>query len=178
MEFGPDACTRTPGQQAYGFAAVAESQHEQPRPAILATLRIAHHRTTAVIDLRFFSHGGEDDARRFWKPAAPKLAHKALHGLIAACKTVIGHQVLPDRLAIAATGEVLLDQLRGAFHRHLPMAGAGSLGAPCFSEKEPTKSGVTMAGFAPESGVTRMAGFAGARRPHPGRHTTTPADFR
>ena len=23
-----------------------------------------------------------------------------------------------------------------------------------------------------------MAGFAGARRPHPGRHTTTPADFR
>src|SRR6202035_4320138 len=27
-------------------------------------------------------------------------------------------------------------------------------------------------------GVTCMAGFAGARRPHPGRHTTTPADFR
>jgi hypothetical protein len=26
--------------------------------------------------------------------------------------------------------------------------------------------------------VTPMAGFAGARRPHPGRHTTTPADFR
>jgi|SRR5580704_4273865 hypothetical protein len=38
--------------------------------------------------------------------------------------------------------------------------------APCFSEKGAIKSGVT------------VAGFAGARRPHPGRHTTTPADFR
>src|ERR1700739_4523329 len=56
--------------------------------------------------------------------------------------------------------------------------GEGSLAAPCFSEKGATKSGVTMAGFASESGVTRMAGFAGARSPHPGRHTTTPADFR
>jgi hypothetical protein len=34
-------------------------------------------------------------------------------------------------------------------------------------------------GFASEgSVVTPMAGFARARRPHPGRHTTTPADFR
>jgi hypothetical protein len=45
--------------------------------------------------------------------------------------------------------------------------GEGALGAPCFSEKGAIKSG-----------VTRMAGFAGARRLHPGRHTTTPADFR
>ncbi len=45
-------------------------------------------------------------------------------------------------------------------------------------EKGAKKSGVTMAGFAPESGVTCMAGFAGARRPHPGRHTATPAAFR
>src|SRR5262249_1809317 len=36
----------------------------------------------------------------------------------------------------------------------------------------------SMAGFDPESGVACMAGFAGARRPHPGRHTTTPAVFR
>jgi len=58
------------------------------------------------------------------------------------------------------------------------VGGEGALGAPCFSEKGAIKSGVTVAGFASESGVTRMAGFAGARRPHPGRHTTTPADFR
>ena len=37
---------------------------------------------------------------------------------------------------------------------------------PCFCEKGAIKSGVT------------MAGFAGVRRPHPGRHTTTPAVFR
>jgi hypothetical protein len=55
--------------------------------------------------------------------------------------------------------------------------GEGALGAPCFSEKGAIKSGVTVAGFASESGVTCMTGFAGARRPHPGRHTTTPADF-
>ena len=48
---------------------------------------------------------------RFWKPGAPKLAHEALHRLIVACKTMVGHQVLPDSLAIASTGEVLLDQL-------------------------------------------------------------------
>jgi hypothetical protein len=51
--------------------------------------------------------------------------------------------------------------------------------APCFCEKGAIKSGVTcMAGFAPESGVTCVAGFAGVRRPHPGRHTATPAAFR
>jgi hypothetical protein len=56
--------------------------------------------------------------------------------------------------------------------------GEGSLGASRFCEKGLIESGVTMAGFGPESGVTCMAGFAGARRPHPGRHTTTPAVFR
>src|SRR5215468_6164497 len=35
-----------------------------------------------------------------------------------------------------------------------------------------------MAGFESGSVVTPMAGFAGARRPHPGRHTTTPAVLR
>src|SRR5215469_2282236 len=35
-----------------------------------------------------------------------------------------------------------------------------------------------MAGFDSGSGVGCMAGFAGARRPHPGRHTTTPAVLR
>src|SRR5260370_27992931 len=79
MEFGPHARTRTPRQQAPGFAAVAESHHEQSRAAILATLRVAHHRTTAVVDLRLFSWGGENDAGRFWKPGPSKLANEALY---------------------------------------------------------------------------------------------------
>src|SRR5712664_4324008 len=111
MEFGPDAHTRTPYQQAYGLAAVAQRHHEQSRPAILAALRVAHHRTTAVVDLRLFSRGGENNARRFWTLWSSKRAHEALHRLIAARKTVVGHQVLPDRLAIPSTGEALLDQL-------------------------------------------------------------------
>src|SRR5229473_3228861 len=111
MQLGPDARTRTPRQQAHRFAAVAERQHEQSRAAIFAALRVAHHRTTAVVDLRLFSCGGENDACRFWKLGAAKLANKALHRRIAARKTVVGHQVLPDGLAIASTGEALLDQL-------------------------------------------------------------------
>ena len=63
MEFGPDARTRTPRQQANAFAAVAQGQHEQPGPSILAGLRIADQRAAAVIDLSFFPWLGEDDPR-------------------------------------------------------------------------------------------------------------------
>jgi hypothetical protein len=110
MEFGPGVCTRTPHQQADGFSAVAESQYEQPRPAIFATLRVTHHRPTAVIDLGFFSCCGEDDARRFWPLRSSKLANKTLHGLIAARKAVVGDQVLPDGHGIPAPRQSLLDQ--------------------------------------------------------------------
>src|SRR5713226_3530675 len=111
MQFSPDACTRSPRQQADGLPAVAERQHEQPRPTILATLRFAHHRTTAVVDLSFFSGCREDNARCFWTLWSAKRAHEALHRLIAARETVVGHQVLPDRLAIPPTGQALLDPL-------------------------------------------------------------------
>src|SRR5271155_581571 len=111
MQFGPDTCTRTPHQQAYGFAAVAERQYEQSRAAILAALRVAHHRTTAVVDLRLFSWGGENDAGRFWKLGASKLANEALHRLVASSKALIGDQILPDGHGIPATTESLLDQI-------------------------------------------------------------------
>src|SRR2546423_850967 len=115
MQFGPDARTRTPRQQAYGFAAVAENQHEQPCPAILAALRVSHHRTTAVVDLRLFSRCGEDNARCFRTLRSAKLPNKALHRLIAARKAMVRHQVLPDGLAIASTGEALFDQFAVLF---------------------------------------------------------------
>src|SRR5215469_3233767 len=102
MEFGPGAYTRSPGQQANRFATVAERQDEQPCPAILAALRIAHHRTTAVVDLGFFSRSGEDDACWFRTLRSAQLTHEALHRLIAPGKAVVRDQVLPDRLAIAS----------------------------------------------------------------------------
>src|SRR5215471_16004782 len=111
MQFGPGAYTRSPGQQAHGFAAVAKRQNEQPRPAILAALRIAHHRTTAVVDLPFFSRSRENDARWLRTLWSAQLAHEALHRLIATSKTVVRDQVLPDGHSIPATTQSLLDQL-------------------------------------------------------------------
>src|SRR5215470_17524146 len=104
MQFGPGAYTRSPSQQAHRLAAVAERQNEQPRPAILAALRIAHHRTTAVVDLRFFSRSREDDARWFRPLWSAQLLHEALHRLVAAGKALLRHQVLPDGLAVATAG--------------------------------------------------------------------------
>src|SRR5262252_2345099 len=104
MQFGPGAYTRSPGQQANRFAAIAERQNEQPRPAVLAALRIAHHRATAIIDLPFFSRSREDDARWFRPLWSAQLLHKALHRLIATGKPVLRHQVLPDGLAVATAG--------------------------------------------------------------------------
>src|SRR5262245_60057842 len=101
MQFGPGAGARSPGQQANRFATVAERKNEQPCPAILTTLRIAHHRTAAVVDLRFFSRSGEDDPRWFRPLWSAQLANIALHRLIAPGKAVVRDQVLPDRLAIA-----------------------------------------------------------------------------
>src|SRR6516225_2045770 len=89
MQFGPGAHTRSPGQQANRFAAVAECQNEQPRPAILAALRIAHHRTAAVVDLPFFSWSRDDDARWFRPLRSAQPANIALHRLIASGKAVV-----------------------------------------------------------------------------------------
>src|SRR5215472_16245973 len=110
MQLGPGARTRSPRQQAYGLAAITERQNKQPCPAILAGLRIAYHRTTAVIDLRLFSWCGEDDACCFRTLRSVKLPDKALHRLIAAGKAVVRHQVLPDGFAIAPSGQTLFDQ--------------------------------------------------------------------
>src|SRR5258708_26061649 len=102
VQFRPSAYTRPPGEQAHAFAAIAERQHEQPRPAMLSALRITHHRTAAVVDLRFFSRCREDDACWFRTLCSAQLVNKALHRLIAAGKPVLRDQVLPNRLAIAA----------------------------------------------------------------------------
>ena len=89
---------------------------------------------------------------------------------------MIGNQVLPDGLGIPATTESLLDQLAVRFAD----TGRGPRGTCCapFFEKGAIKSGSPWPVLHPSRWSPRMAGFAGARRPHPGRHTTTPADFR
>ena len=61
VELGPDPRAGAEGQQAYGLAAIAERHHEQPRASVLAALRVANHRTLAIINLRFLPRGGDDD---------------------------------------------------------------------------------------------------------------------
>src|SRR2546427_1796920 len=111
MEFSPDTRTRTPYQQASGFSAVAERQHEQSRAAVLPALRVANHGATAVIDLSFLSRRGENDPHGLWRLRSAKLANKTLHGLVAMGKAVIGNQVLPDGHGIPVTTQSMLDQL-------------------------------------------------------------------
>ena len=90
VQFGPDARTGTEDQQANGFAAVAQRHHEQPRAPVLAALRVAHHRTGAVIDLGFFAGCGDDHARAGFRPlGAAQFAHEALDALIAAGEAVL-----------------------------------------------------------------------------------------
>jgi hypothetical protein len=60
MELGPDARAGAEHQQPYRLATIAQREHEQTGASILTAFRFAHHRPAAVIDLAFFSWGGED----------------------------------------------------------------------------------------------------------------------
>ncbi len=53
VQFGPDLRTRPPHEEADRFTRVAERQHEEARPPVLAGLGMAHHRPLAVVDLGF-----------------------------------------------------------------------------------------------------------------------------
>src|SRR6266850_7316474 len=53
VQLRPDPRAGLERQQSDRLAAVPEPQHEEPRAAVLARLRIAHHRALAVIDLGF-----------------------------------------------------------------------------------------------------------------------------
>ena len=78
VQLGPDARAGAEHQQANGFPAVAQRQHEQPRAPVLAGLRVAHHGTGAVIDLRFFARRGHDHHASFRRRRSAQLAYEAL----------------------------------------------------------------------------------------------------
>ena len=101
--------------------AVSECQHEQPRPAVLAGLRIAHHRAGAVIDLRFFARRSLDHRPCFRPSRSAQLADKALDALITGPKRMAVDQVLPDRFGVAAARKPQLNQFRGTARRRWPM---------------------------------------------------------
>src|SRR6185503_7664536 len=91
VQLGPDARTRTKRQQAYRLAAISQRHHEQTCASILAALRVAHHGTATVIDLRFLSRSGDDHGSRFDQLGSTQLADKALDRPIAPAEPSLGN---------------------------------------------------------------------------------------
>src|SRR5207302_6067331 len=111
VELRPDLCAGAEDQESDGLATVAERQDEEPAAAILAGARITHHRSFAVIDLRFFARCGEDDAAGLGRLLAGEFAHIALHARVTGGETLVADQVLPDRHGVASEREAALDDL-------------------------------------------------------------------
>jgi len=112
MQLGPGLHTGLEDQEADRLAAVAERQHEQTHPAVLAAVRVADHRAGAVIDLGLFAGRGLDHGTGFFGCAAEHLAHEAFDALIAASEAAGVDQVLPDRHGIATTRQTQFDGIR------------------------------------------------------------------
>jgi hypothetical protein len=70
MEFGPRARAGLEGKQANGLAAVAQREYEQACSPVSASVRIAHHRPAAVVDLRFLAGCRDDDGTGRLLPGA------------------------------------------------------------------------------------------------------------
>jgi hypothetical protein len=103
VQLGPDLRTGAEHEQPNRFTAVTECQYEQPRPAVLAALRVADHRAFAVIDLRLFARCGFDDGAGFRWPVSLEFPDEAPDTLISGAEAATVHQVLPDRHGVAAT---------------------------------------------------------------------------
>src|SRR5260370_28974708 len=83
VKLGPHPHTRTEDQEPNRLATPAQRQNKQPRASILATIRIAHHRPRAVVNLRLFTEFGLDDLPRFRRCRAAPIAHKSPHAPVA-----------------------------------------------------------------------------------------------
>jgi transposase len=105
VQLRPSLRTGARHQQADRFTAVAQSQYEQARAAVLTAVRVAHHGARAVIDLRLFTGRGLDHHARFRRGWAAQLAHESLDALVAAGEAVDIDQVLEDGRSVAPTGE-------------------------------------------------------------------------
>ncbi len=87
VQLAPDLRARAPREQAYRLAAVAERHQKEAHPAVLARLRMAHHRTVAVVDLCLFAGLGRDHGARFGHARAPHLASESLHARVARARS-------------------------------------------------------------------------------------------
>jgi hypothetical protein len=116
VHLGPGVRAGSEHDQPDAFAAEAERQYKQAGAAVASGLRIADHGSFAIVDLAFLTGFGDDDgAGLLWRRRSAQLVDETLDALITADEAVIVHQVLPDPLGIAASGERLFDQLAVRF---------------------------------------------------------------
>jgi hypothetical protein len=115
MQFGPNRRTGTEHQKANSFSAISQRQDEQPRAAILARLRVAHHRAGAIIDLRFFTGRRLYDHARFRRGRSTLFPHKALHARVFFIEAVAVHQVLPNGHGVPTFCQLSFDELPKRF---------------------------------------------------------------
>ena len=133
--------------------------------AILAGVRVAHHRAVAVIDLCFFARRGLDHRAGFRRCRAAQLTYKALDTLVTAGETMAVDQVLPDRLGVAAPREP-------SSIAPVRLAGAGRWTATGCGSGTPLSAGRLRA----RVGDHLIGRFCRPARPHPGgRRTGIPA---
>ena len=176
MQLGPDAGAGVEGQQPHGLAAVAERQDEQPRAAVLARLRVAHHRPFAVVDLGFFSWRGVDDARGLRRSyCAAQLAHVALARSRSRREAVVVDQVLVDAPWRCAPRRAPRS-MSSRYGSQALACGAARRGASRRHVGWPLESvDTSMAGFdRPESVDTSLAGFGGGGAGRPRRPDRDP----
>ena len=110
VQLGPAARARLEGEQPDALTAIAQGEDEQPRAAVLARVRMPHHRSVAVVDLAFFSRGRHNHGVRLGRALPAERDDEAADAGVLGGKAVIVDEVAPDRHGVAAAGEGPLDQ--------------------------------------------------------------------
>ena len=159
MQFGPGLRTGAEHQQADRLAAVAQGQHEQARAPVLAAVRVADHRASAVIDLGLFAGRGLDHGA-----GLRRLASDAAWGRNAGRSDSRrrNRRRPPDPARWpwrCGHGRGRVRSRPGGVRRRLPR-GCGRAAVQQFIGYAPADS-------APESVITSLAGFAGLGRRWP-----------
>jgi len=111
-------------------------QYEEPRAAILAGVRAAHHGAGAVINLRFLARCIFDHRAGFRHPCTLNFADETLDTFIIDCETLTVDQILPNRPALRPCRSRRLMRCRYGPHaladRLRPGIGSGAVIGPDF----------------------------------------------
>src|SRR6266700_1651659 len=115
VKLSPHPRTRSEGQQANTLATTTQRHYKQPRAPILATIRSAHHRPRAVINLGLFARPRLDDHSRFRRRGTAQIAHESPHALVTTREPVAVDKILPDSHRVPATLQLQRDQFTVSF---------------------------------------------------------------